>query len=394
MTESEYVFTSESVSEGHPDKICDQISDAVVDYYLSNCELPEKARVACETMVTTNKVIIAGEVRGDGELKNVNNAEIERIVRKVIKSIGYEQETFHWNNVKVDVNLHAQSGDIGRGVDAVEKNQEGAGDQGIMFGYASNETEVFMPYPIKLSHDLLKILRNKRIKKEILNLGPDAKSQFSVMYRNGRPVGLHSVVLSIQHQEGNTPEKIKEIILPIIEEIKPKDWKLPYDKIFINPTGNFVIGGPHGDAGLTGRKIVVDTYGGICPHGGGAFSGKDPSKVDRSGAYMARYIAKNLVASGIAEKCTIQLAYIIGVADPISIFLDTHGTGKVEVNKLISKIKEIFDLKPAGIRKTLNLANPIYEKTAAFGHFGRTSDEDGFFTWEKLDKINEFKALL
>ena len=394
MTESEYVFTSESVSEGHPDKICDQISDAVVDYYLSNCELPEKARVACETMVTTNKVIIAGEVRGDGELKNVNNAEIERIVRKVIKSIGYEQETFHWNNVKVDVNLHAQSGDIGRGVDAVEKNQEGAGDQGIMFGYASNETEAFMPYPIKLSHDLLKILRNKRIKKEILNLGPDAKSQFSVMYRNGRPVGLHSVVLSIQHQEGNTPEKIKEIILPIIEEIKPKDWRLPYDKIFVNPTGNFVIGGPHGDAGLTGRKIVVDTYGGICPHGGGAFSGKDPSKVDRSGAYMARYIAKNLVASGIAEKCTIQLAYIIGVADPISIFLDTHGTGKVEVNKLISKIKEIFDLKPAGIRKMLNLANPIYEKTAAFGHFGRTSDEDGFFTWEKLDKINEFKALL
>ena len=394
MIGNEYIFTSESVSEGHPDKICDQISDAVVDYYLSNCSSPEKARVACETMVTTNKVVIAGEVRGDGKLKNVNCNEIERIARRVIKTIGYEQETFHWNNVKVSVNLHAQSEDIGRGVDAVEKNQEGAGDQGIMFGYASNETDVFMPFPIKLSHDLLKEIRHKRIKKEILGLGPDAKSQFSVKYKNGKPVGLHSVVLSIQHEEGNTQKKIKDLVLPIIEKIKPNNWNLPDDNIFINPTGNFVIGGPHGDAGLTGRKIVVDTYGGVCPHGGGAFSGKDPSKVDRSGAYMARYIAKNIVASGIAEKCTIQLAYIIGVAEPISIFLDTHGTGKMESQKLIKNIREIFDLKPSGIREMLKLANPIYEKTASFGHFGRESNKDGFFTWEKLDKINELKALL
>ena len=394
MKENKYIFTSESVSEGHPDKICDQISDAVVDYYLSNCNFPEKARVACETMVTTNKVIIAGEVRGDGNLKNINSNEIERIARKVIKSIGYEQETFHWNKVNVNVNLHAQSTDIGRGVDGVKKNLEGAGDQGIMFGYASNETDVFMPYPIKLSHDLLKEISSKRKRKEILNLGPDAKSQFSIKYKGGKAVDLHSVVLSIQHEEGNTPEKIKDLVLPIIEKIIPKNWSLPHDNIFINPTGNFVIGGPHGDAGLTGRKIVVDTYGGICPHGGGAFSGKDPSKVDRSGAYMARYIAKNLVASGIAEKCTIQLAYIIGVADPISIFLDTHGTGKVEAQKLIENIKEIFDLKPSGIRKTLDLANPIYQKTATFGHFGRKSNDDGFFTWEKLDKIKEFKALL
>ena len=394
MIDSEYIFTSESVSEGHPDKICDQISDAIVDYYLSNCNYPEKARVACETMVTTNKVIIAGEVRGDGDLENVDNDKIEEIARRVIKSIGYEQDTFHWNKVDISINLHAQSQDIGRGVDSIKKNQEGAGDQGIMFGYATDETNVFMPYPIKLSHDLLKELRNKRVKKEILNLGPDAKSQFSIKYSNGRPTGIHSVVLSVQHEEGNTPEKIKDLVLPIIEDIKPKEWNLPHDNIFINPTGNFVIGGPHGDAGLTGRKIVVDTYGGICPHGGGAFSGKDPSKVDRSGAYVARYIAKNIVAAGIAQKCTIQLAYIIGVAEPISIFLDTHGTGKIDSQKLIKNIREIFDLKPSGIREMLKLANPIYEQTASFGHFGRESNKDGFFTWENIDRINELKALL
>ncbi len=394
MSSNKYIFTSESVSEGHPDKICDQISDAIVDFYLSNCALPDRARVACETMVTTNKVIIAGEVRGDGELKDVNKPKIEEIVRNVIKSIGYEQETFHWKNVDVSINLHSQSQDISRGVDAKEKNQEGAGDQGIMFGYATNETEVYMPYPIKLSHDLLQELRKKRIKGEILGLGPDAKSQFSVKYENGKPVDLHSVVLSIQHEEGYSAEKIKDIVFPIIENIKPDTWNLPEENVFINPTGNFVIGGPHGDAGLTGRKIVVDTYGGICPHGGGAFSGKDPSKVDRSGAYAARYIAKNIVAAGISEKCTIQLAYIIGIAEPISIFIDTHGTGKVESQKLITKIREIFDLKPAGIRNMLNLACPIYQKTASFGHFGRENNKDGFFTWEKLDKVNELRALL
>jgi S-adenosylmethionine synthetase len=394
MTSQEYIFTSESVSEGHPDKICDQISDAVVDFYMANCEVPEKARVACETMVTTNKVIIAGEVRGDGKLANVDSKKIESITREVIRSIGYEQETFHWNKLDVSVNLHAQSQDIGRGVDGIEKNQEGAGDQGIMFGYATNETEVYMPYPLKLSHELLKKLKNKRIKGEISKLGPDAKSQFSIKYENGKPVGMHSVVLSVQHEDGFTSDKIKDLVLPIIEEIKPSEWSLPVDNIFINPTGNFVIGGPHGDAGLTGRKIVVDTYGGVCPHGGGAFSGKDPSKVDRSGAYVARYIAKNLVAAGIAEKCTIQLAYIIGVAEPISIFIDTHGTGKIESNKLISNIREIFDLTPSGIRNMLNLAKPIYQKTASFGHFGRKPSENGFFTWENLDKVAQLKALL
>jgi len=394
MNSNEYIFTSESVSDGHPDKICDQISDAIVDFYLLNCEFPEKARVACETMVTTNKVIIAGEVRGDGKLKTVHNADIEEIVRNVIKSIGYEQETFHWKNVDININLHAQSQDISRGVDAQEKNEEGAGDQGIMFGYATNETEEYMPFPIKLSHELLLELRKKRLNGEISGLGPDAKSQFSVKYENGKPIGLHSVVLSIQHEEGYSSKKIKDIVLPIIEKNKPHNWILPADNIFINPTGNFVIGGPHGDAGLTGRKIVVDTYGGICPHGGGAFSGKDPSKVDRSGAYAARYIAKNIVAAGISEKCTIQLAYIIGVAEPISIFIDTHGTGKIDSQRLIKNIRDIFDLKPAGIRSMLNLARPIYQKTAAFGHFGRKSSEDGFFTWEKLDKVDELKALL
>ncbi len=394
MNSSEYIFTSESVSEGHPDKICDQISDAIVDYYLSNCEFPDMARVACETMVTTNKVFIAGEVRGDGKLKEVNNQEIEKIIRDVVKSIGYEQDTFHWKNLECTINLHSQSADISRGVDAKNKNEEGAGDQGIMFGYATNETDQYMPLPIKLSHELLSELRDRRLSKEIIGLGPDAKSQFSIIYKDDKPFSLHSVVLSIQHIANFSSDNIKELAVPIIKKIIPKNWNLPEEKIFINPTGNFEIGGPHGDAGLTGRKIVVDTYGGVCPHGGGAFSGKDPSKVDRSGAYAARYIAKNIVAAGIAEKCTIQLAYIIGVAEPISIYLNTHNTGKVETPKIIENIRDIFDLRPAGIRKMLDLAKPIYQKTASFGHFGRKSDEKGFFTWEKLDKVEDLKKLL
>ena len=394
MNSSDYIFTSESVSEGHPDKICDQISDAIVDYYLSNCELPDMARVACETMVTTNKVFIAGEVRGDGRLKEVNNKEIEEIVRSVVRSIGYEQETFHWKNLDCTINLHAQSPDISRGVDAINKNEEGAGDQGIMFGYATNETDVYMPLPIKLSHELLRELRNRRLSKDIVGLGPDAKSQFSVLFKDDKPASLHSVVLSIQHLSDFKSEKIKELVVPIIKDIIPKEWELPMEKLFINPTGNFEIGGPHGDAGLTGRKIVVDTYGGICPHGGGAFSGKDPSKVDRSGAYAARYIAKNIVAAGIAEKCTIQLAYIIGVAEPISIYLNTHNTGKVENQKIIKHIRNTFDLRPAGIRKMLDLARPIYQKTASFGHFGRDFDEKGSFTWEKIDKVDDLRKLL
>ena len=394
MNNSDYIFTSESVSEGHPDKICDQISDAIVDYYLSNCEFPDMARVACETMVTTNKVFIAGEVRGDGSLKEVDNKEIEEIIRSVVKFIGYEQETFHWKNLECTINLHAQSPDISRGVDARNKNEEGAGDQGIMFGYATNETDVYMPLPIKLSHELLRELRNRRLSKDIIGLGPDAKSQFSIVYKDGKPSSLHSVVLSIQHLSDFNSERIKEIVVPIIKDIIPEKWELPMENLFINPTGNFEIGGPHGDAGLTGRKIVVDTYGGICPHGGGAFSGKDPSKVDRSGAYAARYIAKNIVAAGIAEKCTIQLAYIIGVAEPISIYLDTHNTGKVEIPEIIKHIRGIFDLRPAGIRKMLDLARPIYQKTASFGHFGRDYDEKGFFTWEKLDKVDDLRKLL
>jgi S-adenosylmethionine synthetase len=279
-------------------------------------------------------------------------------------------------------------------VDAINKNEEGAGDQGIMFGYATNETDAYMPLSIKLSHELLRALRKKRLSKEIIGLGPDAKSQFSIIYKDDKPASLHSVVLSIQHLSDFNSERIKELVVPIIKDIIPEKWELPMEKLFINPTGNFEIGGPHGDAGLTGRKIVVDTYGGVCPHGGGAFSGKDPSKVDRSGAYAARYIAKNIVAAGVAEKCTIQLAYIIGVAEPISIYLDTHNTGKVENSKIIKHIRDVFNLRPAGIRKMLNLARPIYQKTASFGHFGRDYDEEGYFTWEKLDKVDDLRKLL
>ena len=390
---NKFIFTSESVSEGHPDKICDQISDAVVDYYLANCKKPELARVACETMVTTNKVFIAGEVRGDGELSEVNKMHIEKIARNVVKSIGYEQKTFHWNNLDVDINLHAQSPDISMGVDAVEKNEEGAGDQGIMFGYATDETKELMPLPIQLSHELLRTIRDKRLKSEITGLGPDAKSQFSIIYENERPVGVHSVVLSIQHLSSLKNDEIKQTVLPVVQQILPDGWKCPEDNIYINPTGRFEVGGPHGDAGLTGRKIVVDTYGGICPHGGGAFSGKDPSKVDRSGAYAARYIAKNLVASGIVKKCTLQLAYVIGVADPVSIFLDTHKTAEIENSAIVEIIKKVFELKPAGIREMLDLARPIYQKTSFFGHFGRGEKDETYFPWEKLDKTEDIKRL-
>ncbi|MEC8100092.1 MAG: methionine adenosyltransferase [Pseudomonadota bacterium] len=391
---NKFIFTSESVSEGHPDKICDQISDAVVDYYLSKSKKPELARVACEAMVTTNKVFIAGEVRGDGDLETVNKKQIEAITRDVIKSIGYEQDTFHWNKVDIKINLHSQSPDIGMGVDAFVKNEEGAGDQGIMFGYASDETPALMPLPIQLSHQLLKNIREKRLNSEIIGLGPDAKSQFSIIYDEDKPIGVHSVVLSIQHLNSYSLDDIKKIILPMVDNVLPNGWKCPEENIFINPTGRFEIGGPHGDAGLTGRKIVVDTYGGVCPHGGGAFSGKDPSKVDRSGAYAARYIAKNLVAAGVAKKCTLQIAYVIGVANPVSIFLDTHGTSNLENKNIVEIINEVFELKPAGIREMLNLAKPIYRKTSYFGHFGRENEGNDFFPWEKLDKMEDIKKLL
>ena len=388
-----YIFTSESVSEGHPDKICDQISDAIVDYYLRESMNPSLARVACETMVTTNKVFIAGEVRGDGNLIGINKDKIESIAREVIKSIGYEQDTFHWENAKIDINLHAQSPDISIGVDAKGNNEEGAGDQGIMFGYATDETEALMPLPIQLSHQLLRTIRNKRLKNELVGLGPDAKSQFSIIYEENKPVGIHSVVLSIQHLNTYETKEIRRIILPVINDILPKEWTCEEENIYINPTGKFEIGGPHGDAGLTGRKIVVDTYGGICPHGGGAFSGKDPSKVDRSGAYAARYIAKNLVAAGVAKKCTLQLAYVIGVAEPVSIYLDTHNTSVIDSTKIIDIIKKVFELKPAGIREMLDLARPIYQKTSYFGHFGRENEGKGLFPWEMLDKVKEIKTL-
>ena len=388
-----YIFTSESVSEGHPDKICDQISDAIVDYYLRESMNPSLARVACETMVTTNKVFIAGEVRGDGNLIGINKDKIESIAREVIKSIGYEQDTFHWENAKIDINLHAQSPDISIGVDAKGNNEEGAGDQGIMFGYATDETEALMPLPIQLSHQLLRTIRNKRLKNELVGLGPDAKSQFSIIYEENKPVGIHSVVLSIQHLNSYETKEIRRIILPVINDILPKEWTCEEENIYINPTGKFEIGGPHGDAGLTGRKIVVDTYGGICPHGGGAFSGKDPSKVDRSGAYAARYIAKNLVAAGVAKKCTLQLAYVIGVAEPVSIYLDTHNTSVIDSTKIIDIIKKVFELKPAGIREMLDLARPIYQKTSYFGHFGRENEGEGLFPWEMLDKVKEIKTL-
>ena len=388
-----YIFTSESVSEGHPDKICDQISDAIVDYYLRESMNPSLARVACETMVTTNKVFIAGEVRGDGDLIEINKDKIESIAREVIKSIGYEQDTFHWENAKIDINLHAQSPDISIGVDAKGNNEEGAGDQGIMFGYATDETEALMPLPIQLSHQLLRTIRNKRLKNELVGLGPDAKSQFSIIYEENKPVGIHSVVLSIQHLNSYETKEIRRIILPVINDILPKEWTCEEKNIYINPTGKFEIGGPHGDAGLTGRKIVVDTYGGICPHGGGAFSGKDPSKVDRSGAYAARYIAKNLVAAGVAKKCTLQLAYVIGVAEPVSIYLDTHNTSVIDNTKIIDIIKKVFELKPAGIREMLDLARPIYQKTSYFGHFGRENEGEGLFPWEMLDKVKEIKTL-
>ena len=388
-----YIFTSESVSEGHPDKICDQISDAIVDYYLRESMNPSLARVACETMVTTNKVFIAGEVRGDGDLIGINKDKIESIAREVIKSIGYEQDTFHWENAKIDINLHAQSPDISIGVDAKGNNEEGAGDQGIMFGYATDETEALMPLPIQLSHQLLRTIRNKRLKNELVGLGPDAKSQFSIIYEENKPVGIHSVVLSIQHLNTYETKEIRRIILPVINDILPKEWTCEEENIYINPTGKFEIGGPHGDAGLTGRKIVVDTYGGICPHGGGAFSGKDPSKVDRSGAYAARYIAKNLVAAGVAKKCTLQLAYVIGVAEPVSIYLDTHNTSVIDSTKIIDIIKKVFELKPAGIREMLDLARPIYQKTSYFGHFGRENEGKGLFPWEMLDKVKGIKTL-
>ena len=378
-----YLFTSESVSEGHPDKICDQISDAIVDAYLDKSEQKDQVRVACETMVTTNRVILAGEIRGS----EIKNEEIEDITRKIVKEIGYEQENFHWKNFDFSCFLHAQSIDIAQGVDANDARTEGAGDQGIMFGYACTETKEFMPAPIQYSHQILEKLAKERKSGNAPGILPDSKSQVTLIYNeDNKPIGCDNIVVSTQHTSDLNKKNIFDYLYPIIESSLPPEWIPAEDKIFINPTGKFEIGGPDGDAGLTGRKIIVDTYGGACPHGGGAFSGKDPSKVDRSAAYAARYVAKNIVYAGLAERCTIQLAYAIGMVEPLSVYINTYGTGKLKDTELVSIINKNFDLTPRGIREMLNLSNVNYLSTAAYGHFGRESSSNQSFTWEKTDK--------
>ncbi len=378
---NKYLFTSESVSEGHPDKVCDIISDSVVDDFLSQ-ENPENSRVAMETLVTTNKVVMAGEVRGPENY----NCDYETLARNAVKEIGYEQEGFHWKKFSFDCSgVHSQSADIAMGVDASGNKDQGAGDQGIMFGYACKETPSLMPAPIYYSHKILEEMAFKRKKGETPGIQPDSKSQVTLQYNNDSPEKCTKIVVSTQHDENLDQRGVSEIIIPIIKNIMPEEWISNETEILINPTGKFVIGGPDGDTGLTGRKIIVDTYGGAAPHGGGAFSGKDPTKVDRSAAYITRYIAKNVVASGIADKCTLQLAYAIGVSDPLSIYVDTHGTSQMSDEDLIKKITSNIDLTPRGIRDHLNLHKPIYKKSAAYGHFGREPESDGSFTWENID---------
>jgi S-adenosylmethionine synthetase len=391
MTRSTYVFTSESVSEGHPDKVCDRISDAVLDAFLA--EEPE-ARVACETFATTNRVVIGGEVGlSDKEKLSSYMGRIDEIARACIKDIGYEQDKFHHETVEVTNLLHEQSAHIAQGVDAADNKDEGAGDQGIMFGYATNETEELMPAPIQYSHAILRRLAEVRKDGIEPTLGPDAKSQLSVRYENGKPVGVTSIVLSTQHlDEAMTSDDVRLVVEPYIRETLPEGWITADTAWHVNPTGKFVIGGPDGDAGLTGRKIIVDTYGGAAPHGGGAFSGKDPTKVDRSAAYAARYLAKNVVAAGLAEKCTIQLSYAIGVARPLSIYADTFGTGQVSEEQIEKAVSDCMDLTPRGIRTHLGLNKPIYQRTAAYGHFGRAPDADGGFSWERTDLVDALKA--
>ncbi|MGB1830343.1 MAG: methionine adenosyltransferase, partial [Paracoccaceae bacterium] len=387
MTGHNYVFTSESVSEGHPDKVCDRISDAVLDAFI---EQEPEARVACETFATTNRVVIGGEVGlADKTKLSEFMGRIGEIARACVKDIGYEQEKFHHETIEVTNLLHEQSAHIAQGVDAAENKDEGAGDQGIMFGYATKETEDLMPAPIQYSHAILRRLAEVRKSGKEPSLGPDAKSQLSVVYENGRPVGVTSIVLSTQHlDETMTSEDVRNVVEPYIRETLPEGWISPETQWHVNPTGKFVIGGPDGDAGLTGRKIIVDTYGGAAPHGGGAFSGKDPTKVDRSAAYAARYLAKNIVAAGLAEKCTLQLSYAIGVSQPLSIYIDTFGTGTVHSDIIAKAVARSMDLSPRGIRQHLQLNKPIYQRTAAYGHFGRAPDADGGCSWEKTDLVD------
>ena len=391
MSRANYTFTSESVSEGHPDKVCDRISDAVLDALIA--EEPE-ARVACETFATTNRVVIGGEIglADKGRLATMM-ARIEDIARDCIRDIGYEQDKFHHATCEVTNLLHEQSAHIAQGVNAKADKDEGAGDQGIMFGYATNETPDFMPAPIQYAHAILRRLAEVRKSGAEPLLRPDAKSQLSVRYEDGKPVGVSSIVLSTQHaDESQTSADIRAIVEPYIREVLPQGWITEATEWWVNPTGTFVIGGPDGDAGLTGRKIIVDTYGGAAPHGGGAFSGKDPTKVDRSAAYAARYLAKNIVAAGMAERCTLQLSYAIGVSKPLSIYVDTHGTGEVEAAAIEAAIPRVMDLTPRGIRTHLSLNRPVYQRTAAYGHFGRQPDADGGFSWERTDLVGALKA--
>ena len=386
MRTGKYLFTSESVSEGHPDKICDRISDAIVDTFLTH---DPHSRVAVETLSTTNRVVLAGEVRGPAE---VTAEMIEQVARHAIKEIGYEQDGFHWEHLTLENHIHAQSPDIAQGVDAKGNKDEGAGDQGIMFGYACLETEEYMPAPIHFAHNILKSLAEARHSGAEPGLGPDAKSQVTLEYDGGTPQRATSIVVSTQHGAELDQDAVREIVRPHVVNVLPEGWMCAESEFYVNPTGRFVIGGPDGDAGLTGRKIIVDTYGGAAPHGGGAFSGKDPTKVDRSAAYAARYLAKNVVAAGLAQRCTIQLAYAIGVSKPLSVYVDTHRTGEVDEDRLSAALQEMMDLSPRGIREHLGLSKPIYARTAAYGHFGRPAEPDGGFSWERLDLVEDLKS--
>lgn len=387
MLDGNYKFTSESVSEGHPDKICDRISDSIVDTYLTG---DPDSRVAVETMCTTNRIVLAGEVRGP---VSITHDDLEASARACVKDIGYEQEGFHWEKSDVSVYVHSQSKDIAQGVDASGNKDEGAGDQGIMFGYACRETSALMPAPIFYSHAILEALAKARHSGGEPGLGPDSKSQLTLQYEKGKPIRAASVVVSTQHAVELDQDAVREIVRPYVLKVLPDGWMCDEEEFYVNPTGRFVIGGPDGDAGLTGRKIIVDTYGGAAPHGGGAFSGKDPSKVDRSAAYAARYLAKNVVAAELAERCTIQLSYAIGISKPLSVYVDCAGTAQVSENELAGMLQDVMDLSPRGIREKLKLNRPIYARTAAYGHFGRTPDPDGGFSWEQTDLADKLKNM-
>ncbi|WP_339681108.1 methionine adenosyltransferase [uncultured Hyphomonas sp.] len=389
---NDFEFTSESVSEGHPDKIADQISDAIVDLFLTK---DPSSKVAVETLTTTNRVVLAGEVRTNNG-STITHDEMIQTARDVVKKIGYEQDGFHWEKMDVSCYVHGQSAEIAQGVEEGQGlyAEEGAGDQGIMFGYAADETPELMPATLVYSHQILQKMAELRHSGERPEFEPDAKSQVTLRYVDEKPVGVNAIVVSTQHKESATLEELRELVRPIVQDVLPEGWFPPEDKFYVNPTGKFVIGGPDGDAGLTGRKIIVDTYGGAAPHGGGAFSGKDPSKVDRSAAYATRYLAKNVVAAGLAKRCTIQVSYAIGVSQPLSIYVDTHGTGLADEARIAKTLRELFDLSPKGIRTHLKLNNPIYSGTAAYGHFGRQPGPNGTFTWEKTDLVDELKRLI